>query len=179
MPTPSANALPPRDFATMLAQEYIRKVSVLYPVLTDTAIFGSLEAAYQHKGQFCLPSDRWNVRMVLAIALLSRSQAKGDAQYQNAVLHASAALEQREAVIQPGAIPSVQAVLLLVIYSLLDPSHFNSWFLIGIASRIMVDIGLHQEPPEDQRLKSSQVELRRRVFYCVYSLDRLEPKTFK
>ena len=173
MLVPSNSPLPPRDFATHLARDFIRKVSTLYPVLSETAVFGSLEAVYQHKGLYCSPWDRWVVRMVLAIALLLRSQLKGDSDYKNAVLHACAALEQREAIIQPGSMAAIQAILLLVIYSLLDPSHFNSWYLVGVASRIMVDIGLHQEPPEEIRMKSSQLELRRRIFYCLYSLDRL------
>lgn len=174
MPPPSINALPTRDVATTLVKECIQKVFVLYPVLSETAIFGSLEAAYQHGGNYCLPADRWNIRMVLAIALLCRSQSKGDVHYQSAVRHAAVALEQREAVIQPGSVAAVQAVLLLVIYSTLDPSHFSCWYLIGVASRIMVDIGLHQEGTEDARTKPSQLETRRRLFYCVYSLDRCD-----
>ena len=166
------NALPPRDLATTLVEECMHRVFSLYPILSDTAIFGSLEAVYQHDGHYCAALDRWNVRMVLAIALLCRSQTKDDAQYQSAVRHASIALEQRESVIQPGSVTTVQAVLLLVIYSVLDPSHYSSWYLIGVASRIMVDIGLHQEPSEELRMKPSRLELRRRLFYCVYSLDR-------
>ena len=172
MPQSSANALPPRDHATILIQECIQRVFSLYPILSDTAIFGSLEAVYQHGGHYCTAMDRWIVRMVLAIALLCRSQAKDDANYQSAVCHASVALEQRESVVQPGSVKAVQAVLLLVIYSILDPSHFISWYLVGIASRIMVDIGLHQEPSEEIRMKPFKLELRRRIFYCVYSLDR-------
>ena len=172
MPQPSANALPPRDLATVLVQECLQRIFSLYPVLSDTAIFGSLEAVYQHEGHYCAALDRWNVRMVLAIALLGRSQAKDDTQYQSAVRHASIALEQRESVIQPGSVEAVQSILLLVIYSILDPTHYNCWYLVGVASRIMVDIGLHQEPAEETRMKPPRLELRRRIFHCVYSLDR-------
>lgn len=174
MPQASVCILPQREFAIGLVQECIQKIFIIYPILSDTLVFGSMEAAYQHNGRYCPPQDCWNTRMVLAIACLCRSQAKGDIHYQNAVSHASVALVQREAVLQPGSIATVQATLLLVIYSMMDPSHFSSRFLIGVAARVMVDIGLHQDPAADEqsRLKPAQLELRRRIFFCVYALDR-------
>lgn len=174
MPQPSISMLPPREFGISLVQDCIQKIFVIYPVLSDSMIFGSMEAAYQHNGRYCPPQDCWNTRMVLAIASLCRSQAKGDIQYQNAVSHAAVALGQREAVLQPGSIATVQATLLLVIYSMMDPSHYSSRYLIGVAARVAVDIGLHQDPAADEqmRLKPPQLELRRRIFYCVYALDR-------
>ena len=36
-----------------------------------------------------------------------------------------------------------------------------------------VDLGLHQDPPKSVKMKDSQLDLRRRIFYSVYSLDRL------
>ena len=110
--------------------------------------------------------------MILAIALVSRSQVKDDTLYRDAVRYASSALKHAESVLQPGSVAGLQAILLLVIYSMLDPSHFNSWYLIGVASRVMVDIGLHQEPAEDLRVNKSQLTLRRQIFHCVYTLDR-------
>lgn len=110
--------------------------------------------------------------MILAIALISRSRVKDDTFYRDAVRHASSALEHAESVLQPGSVAGLQAILLLVVYSMLDPSHYNSWYLIGVASRVMVDIGIHQEPAEDLRVNKSQLILKRRLFYCVYTLDR-------
>src|SRR5690606_14631936 len=76
------------------------------------------------------------------------------------------------AVITPATIIGVQATLMLVQYSMLEPQHFNSWYLIGVASRILIDLGLHQEPPKGTKLKPAELDLRRKIFYCVYTLDR-------
>lgn len=48
------------------------------------------------------------------------------------------------------------------------------WFLVGLASRICVDHGLHHET-EHSTVSLSPLELdtRRRLFHIVYSLDRL------
>jgi hypothetical protein len=36
----------------------------------------------------------------------------------------------------------------------------------------MVDLGLHQDPPKGTAMPKGKLELRRRVYYCVYALDR-------
>ena len=164
--------IPPKATAAALVQDCIQKIFIFYPVLPETAAYGSLELFYDQNGRFCSAVDIWNVRMALAIALASKSQVKGDPEYLAAAGHVKAALKHREEVIQPGSVAAVQSTLLLTIYAMLDPSHLSCWYLIGIASRIMVDIGLHQKPFSDPRAKPRDLELRHRVFWCVYSLDR-------
>jgi len=170
MPQFSTNALPPRYLATPLIQHYLDKVFVMIPCLSETALFASACAVYQNAGRHAGPFDHWTVRMVLAIALLSQSRQRGDSKYQDAVRHTAAALEKAEGVLHPGSVLGIQALLLLVQIAMLDPHHFNCWYLIGMASRAMVDLGLHQDPPE--HLQTREVDWRRRVYYCVYTLDR-------
>jgi hypothetical protein len=168
------NKLPPREEAAALIQDCVRKVFTVYPFVAESIPFAALETAYQHDGRYCTPQDTWNLRLVLAIAYLGRSAQQGDDHYMQAVAHMAVALTQREAVLQPGSVNTVQALLLLVIYSLLDPAHFDCWYLVGVAARLMVDIGLHQELQggADSRLRSAQIETRRCVYYSVYALDR-------
>lgn len=172
MPRFSSNALPSREIGRDLVQQCLKEWFALYPVLSKTALFGSLEAVYQQRGYPATPLHRWNIWLVFAIALMSRSHVKGDSAYRDAVRYASNALEHVEAIIQPGSIAGLQAMLLLVLYAMLDPSHFKGWYLIGVASRVMADLGLHQEPAEELRMKEPYLMLRRRIFYCVYNLDR-------
>ena len=172
MPRTASNALPPPETTRVLIERCCRHVYIFYPVLSYTAIFGSHEAVYHSRSSGSQAMHQWNIRLTLALALISQSMVKEDSHYKEAVQHVSAALELVEQVIQPGSIAGIQAVLLLALYSLYDPSHFNSWYLIGVASRMMIDLGLHQEPPGELRVKASQLELRRRIFYCTYSLDR-------
>lgn len=171
MPQNQPSTLPPRDTAVTLVQYSLKEIFSLYPVLSETAVFGSLEAVYQRR-EYADPWDRWVIRMIFANSLISQSRSKGDPQYCEAVRHASSAMEVIEAVLHPGSVAGIRAVLLLVLYSMKDPSHFRSWYLIGVASRVTIDLGLHQEPSDDLRMKESQLQLRRRIFYCVYALDR-------
>ena len=168
-------SLPPMDEAILSIHHYLNTVSVLYPVLSETVIFGSLNAVYQHHGRYARYVDHWNVRMIFAIASITQSTSKNDVQYNDAVHHASSALERAEAVLQPGSAVGIQSMLLLLLFALLDPFHFSSWYLIGVASRAMVDLGLHQDPAEDTKIRESDIDRRHRIYQCVYMLDRLVP----
>ena len=172
MPKFVNNILPQRYAITPLIQHYLDNIHALYPFLSESKLFQSIDAVYQENGRHALPIDRWRIRLVLATAIASLSRKRGDTQYQDAVRHAAAALEEIETVVHPGSIVGIQAILQLVLYAMLDPRHFNSWYLIGLASRVMVDLGLHQDPPEELRLKHSELDMRLRVYDCVYALDR-------
>jgi hypothetical protein len=157
-----------------LIEHYLNNIYVLYPFFSETKLFVSLDVLYQEGGCHAGAIDHWHVRMVLAIALASLSRRNGDAQHHGAMSHASAAFEWAEIVLQPGSIVGVQAILLLVLYALLDPHHFSSWHMIGVASRVMVDLGLHQDSTSLLLMKDSEVQMRHRVYQSVYTLDRLE-----
>jgi hypothetical protein len=174
MPQPTGLPLPAWGVVTTLIQYYIDKVLILYPFLSETAIFAALA---DHQGSQCTPMARWTVRMVAAISLASMSCKRGDQHYVEAVGHAAEAFQSIEAVVQPGSMQGIQSLLFLVIYAMLDPHHFNSWYLIGITSRVTVDLGLHQELPSDTQTPKPHLDFRRRVFHCVYALDRYEMPT--
>jgi hypothetical protein len=171
LPTGLHKALPPRFAATPHIQHYVNNVYSLLPVFEEATLYSSIDALY-HLEEEATPFDHWIVRMVLAIACLSQSDQRGDSLYAEAVGHVNAALEHAEAVLHPGFIHSIQALILLVIYATMDPHHFDSWTLIGAASRTMVDLGIHQDPSRSASISKDKLELRRRVYWCVYALDR-------
>ncbi|KAL6718093.1 hypothetical protein ACLMJK_004179 [Lecanora helva] len=172
MPDFAVNELPQRHVAISLAKHYLENIHVIYPLLSEAKLFAAIDALYQDRSRFATPADHWMTRMVLAIACASKSRKRGDVQYQDAVRHAAGAIEHIESVMHPGSVSGIQAMLVLVLYAILDPHHFSSWYLIGIASRAMVDIGMHQEPPRDARLKEADLQIRRHVYASIYALDR-------
>ncbi|KAI9730541.1 MAG: hypothetical protein M1834_005782 [Cirrosporium novae-zelandiae] len=169
---PSAERFPPRYSATPLIQHYLDNIYILLPFMPETSLWSSVDRVYHNDGSNATPYDHWTVRMVLAIAAASLSQKKGDTYNLIAISHLSAALNYAESVLHPGSVIGIQALLLLVEYSMLDPEHFKSWFLIGMASRAMVDLGLHQDPCEKMQTNKAALDVRRQVFYCVHALDR-------
>jgi hypothetical protein len=143
----------------------------ILPIIEEADLYASLDEVYQ-EGLTATAMDCWTIRIVLAIASAMQSQQRGDTHYSDAVGHICAAIEVAEQVLHPGSIWSIQAMMLLMQYSMLDPAHFDSWQLIGAASRAMIDLGMHQEPSKSSNTRKTKLELRRRVYYCVYALDR-------
>jgi hypothetical protein len=171
LPAGLTKALPPKFAATPLIQHYVNNFFTLLPIFGEASLYRSFDALYQLEDSGTA-LDHWTVRMVLAIACLSQSEQRGDTSYSDAIGHVNAALEHAEEVLHPGNISSIQALLLLVEYAMMDPHHFDSWTLVGAASRLMVDLGIHQDPSRNTPISKSKLEVRRRVYWCVYALDR-------
>jgi hypothetical protein len=172
LPNMDAKALPPRHTAVLLIQHYLDNIFVLMPFFSETSLFASVEAVYEDSGRGAKSSDHWTLRMVLAISAASQSQKGGDSYHQIALRHVSAALARADSVLHPGSVAGIQAILLLVQYSMFDPEHFKVWYLLGMASRVMVDLGIHQDLSAAPNVDKDHLDLRRRVFNGVFSLDR-------
>ncbi|KAJ5351688.1 hypothetical protein N7452_000662 [Penicillium brevicompactum] len=91
-----------------------------------------------------------------------------------------------------GGLEELQAVLLLASFALLRPVAPGLWYIVGVAMRLAVDLGLHYEDgvgidsaTKDGNQAHSRIDarergrrewvrdLRRRLWWCVYSFDRL------
>lgn len=65
----------------------------------------------------------------------------------------------------------LEAVLLLAVYLVMRPSVPGVWYVLGTALRICVDLGLHAETQRTKYLAFTR-DRRRRLFWCLYLLDR-------
>ncbi|KAE8145460.1 fungal-specific transcription factor domain-containing protein [Aspergillus avenaceus] len=164
--------LPARNEITPLLQHFFDNLYIQVPFFSETSFWTSVGTVYETGGRFAKPSDHWFLRMVMAIASASISHHSGDSNQQKSLSLVSGALPYAEEVLRPGSIIGIQALLLLAHYSLFDPKHFRSWYLVGMAARALVDLGLHQDPHSEILKTDEQLEMRRHVFYCVYCLDR-------
>ncbi|KAJ5544823.1 hypothetical protein N7535_006789 [Penicillium sp. DV-2018c] len=171
-PPPSSCLLPARHEVTPLLQHYFDNIFVQLPFFVETSFWTSVDAVYQSGGRFAKPFDHWILRMVLAIASASVSQHYNDKSQQRAWALVTEALTYAEEVLRPGSIAGIQAILLLAQYSLVDPARFRTWYLVGMAVKVAVDLGLHQDPPTEVATEVNRLDLRRRVFHCIYCLDR-------
>ncbi|KAK8159962.1 fungal-specific transcription factor domain-containing protein [Phyllosticta citribraziliensis] len=140
---------------------------------------------------------------------LSSIQQQPEEYHASAIVHLESFLGSSPAVDRPdgfgGGLEELQAVLLLAGFALLRPIAPGLWYIVGVAVRLGVDLGLHYEDgvgidgatgeeartpdhPEDTHTNMDRDEqldpkergrrqwvrdLRRRLWWCVYSLDRL------
>ncbi|KAK1997146.1 hypothetical protein LX36DRAFT_691589 [Colletotrichum falcatum] len=71
------------------------------------------------------------------------------------------------------SLSSIQALVTLVIHSMLTPAEVNLFTLVHIGLAHCIELGIHREPPpaaDQDEVKNQQ--LRRLAFFTMYSLDR-------
>ena len=185
LPEPStpAGKLPPRQASYPVVQYYLSHIHTIFPFFAETSLLALLEEVY-HVQQPPMPAsmpqarpnlrsqDYWMLYMVLAIGSAVQSRNRQDTFYRNAVEYAAQAMPYADRALAPGHVTQIQSLLLLTLYSMLDPAHFDSWHLIGFTCRAIVDLGFHQDPPQSQKMDAAALDARRRTFYCAYALDR-------
>jgi len=168
-----SNSLPPKPAASALFKFYKANISSLYPVFTDNTFLDSLlDKMYDERTPPTKSSDLWIFWMVLAIGSSAQSRSQTDEHYDNGVKFVARAMGFADAALTPGYMAQIQSLLLLTQYAMLDPAHFDSWQLIGFTCRAVTDLGYHQDPPKSQVKDHNGLEARRKLFYCVYALDR-------
>ena len=135
---------------------------------------------------------------------LSTPQSQPEEYHASAMVHLEHFLGSTPAADRPegfgGSLEELQAVLLLAGFALLRPVAPGLWYIVGVAVRLAVDLGLHYEDGTgieengvgshgaalqttsavqngvDAKEKGRREwvrDLRRRLWWCVYSFDRL------
>ncbi|KAH7181198.1 fungal-specific transcription factor domain-containing protein [Fusarium sp. MPI-SDFR-AT-0072] len=172
LPESDQARLPPRQTAHVLVQHYMDNVYSLFPCFSETSLLTALDDIYQEDTRTIKDSDYWMVYMVLAIGSTAQSKRSQDTHYLTGLEYASRAMNHADGALTPGYVTQIQSLLLLTQYAMLDPAHFDSWHLIGFTARAIVDLGFHQDPPLSSVPDKASLDMRRKIFYCVYALDR-------
>ncbi len=134
-------------------------------------------------------------------------QCQPEEYHASAIVHLEACLSSPSSIDRPdgfgGGLEELQAVLLLAGFALLRPVAPGLWYIIGVAVRLAVDLGLHYEDGKDIEVGLEEVtedskneetdlarmhrersarergrrewvrDFRRRLWWCTYSFDRL------
>ncbi|KAI5457531.1 fungal-specific transcription factor domain-containing protein [Mariannaea sp. PMI_226] len=170
--------LPRAEVGTILLRAYFDEVHPQYPILHRDTILqwertvsrevpSGREASQDHIMMYFL-------NMVYAISsLVLQYNGEGSAKG-----FLAAAQQHQDYVIQLNSVESVQAILCHALYSLYSPVGVSVWSLSGLALRQCIELGFHRMNrrfyPKENLLRS---ELRKRVFWCSYSMDRAAAMT--
>lgn len=175
VPDPTEDSFPTRAEAFATVQYYMANIYSLFPSFSETHLLTVLDDVYQQDEKVkdrLKDADFWLLYMVLAIGYVAQSRDKNDDYSRRGLDFVARALPFADKALMPGYPSQIQSLILFTQYSMLDPGHFDSWYLIGFASRAVVDLGFHQDPPQLQVPDKAALDLRRKMFYCVYALDR-------
>ncbi|KAK3688502.1 fungal-specific transcription factor domain-containing protein [Podospora appendiculata] len=208
-PTIHPAVFPSRALGQKLVSLYFEHANPQIPVLHKGEFMEMFEQAYAEEGRVRGPRELYVLNMVFAIGggiILGDSAktetdhppsssgglAAGSKQSQPEEYHASAIVHLEACLGSGGGLEELQAVLLLANFALLRPVPPGLWYIIGVAVRLAVDLGLHYEDGKDidaglvdtasqqgasqgrERGRREYVrDLRRRLWWCTYSFDRL------
>ncbi|KAI1769349.1 hypothetical protein GGR53DRAFT_461511 [Hypoxylon sp. FL1150] len=82
------------------------------------------------------------------------------------------ALQHMAAARDPRTMQNTEAMTLLVIYHLRSASGMGLWYMIGLAMRTCIDLGMHRKSYE-KGLSPTIIQARWRLFRTVYSIERV------
>ncbi|KAK5660254.1 hypothetical protein OQA88_12793 [Cercophora sp. LCS_1] len=199
-PTIHPAPFPERAVAQKLVTLYFEYANPQLPVLHRGEFMEMLDRAYAEEERVRGPRELYMLNMVCAIggAIILGEGGKSDEvldgpkQAQPEEYHASAIVHLESCLGSGGGLEELQAVLLLANFALLRPVPPGLWYIIGVAVRLAVDLGLHYEDGKDVESGLGDVsaqqsetlakergrrewvrDLRRRLWWCTYSFDRL------
>ncbi|KAA8909718.1 hypothetical protein TRICI_004367 [Trichomonascus ciferrii] len=156
-----------------LTKRYFTWMNSAYPVLHECVFHLQLEKCRSDPAS-ASAFDLYQVNMVMAIALASISRPHLSTSEIGRVAHDfwKSATKNLNNVLNGRGIHRLQNILLLLQYTLLVPKAGNLWQLSGTAMRFATEMGLYTEPNPTQDFDPLKLDVRRRVFWTCYCIDR-------
>lgn len=117
-----------------------------------------------------MPVLAFIVFMVLNIAAIVRVRSRVDTPSPEGFY--TAALHFSQDCFSHISLSTIQALAVLLIHCLLIPAEANVWTLTHLAMAHCVELGVHRDRPQGAHYEWDHQQLRRSIFYTIYSLDR-------
>ncbi|KAK1585740.1 fungal-specific transcription factor domain-containing protein [Colletotrichum navitas] len=167
----TSSSLPKDAIARRFVDAYFRNVNRAYPFVNRVKVLRDLESLGESTKRR-RDADSTLLYLVMAIGCTTLQRAgqipndtasKFDVAYAD-IIQECLAREDLE---------SIHILVLVALYSLFDPKGISTWSIAGIVSRQAMLLGLSRRSSEDKRLSAMDIELRHRLFWSIYVLDRM------
>lgn len=169
----------PRDIALRLTTNYNEKILPIFPCFNAESIWGHFNRVYEDSSGTRDKYSTYVVSMIIAISIatsIDNNVAKITKLTQQNFAIAAANMNTW---LKEPSVRALQAVLLLIQYGFMLPEAVDVRRLVALAMSLVVDLGLHLEPVEGNiRPRPMSIdgdvhpELRRRIFWVAYDMDR-------
>ncbi|PLB42450.1 putative C6 transcription factor [Aspergillus candidus] len=169
---------PPNDvMGARILRAYLTRLHVRYPFLDRRELWRLHEDRWRLAGarREDLEREEWfgifKLYVVYAIGATTL-QLSGEYSYVSPERFYITALQQVPAMCETRSVENIEAMTLLVVYHLRSASSQGVWYMIGLAMRTAIDLGLHRKANEIY-LDPITAQMRRRLFWTVYYLERV------
>jgi hypothetical protein len=155
---------------TQLSEAFFDTIHLQYPFLHKPSHERLIHETFKPGAQDEIAT--FQVTMVLSISALILSR-RSHVELPSAGWCA-AAVKRFSSLHVGNSMRGLQCLLLLMIYAMDSPSsHFNAWSINYQCIAMVIDLGLQRKPSRATSLSFLQREMRTRIFWVVYSLDRM------
>lgn len=165
----AAPHLPSRELTNNLVESFNAGAQYLLPTLHEPSFWKVVDDVYGGDPE---PYKNFTLRIVIAISMQRLS-----AQYAGlADSYYLASLPFLEETITLMSLETLQALVLIAQYSLVTPTRTAAYWVVGFAARLCHEMGMTEEATiastnTDESLNALQVDMRRRLFWIVTSMD--------
>ncbi|KAH8807396.1 fungal-specific transcription factor domain-containing protein [Xylogone sp. PMI_703] len=111
-------------------------------------------------------------QVFLALSIGATLQIRRRAYFHNPGTFFNSAMSLSNYVFNSISLPSLQAILLLLVHSLVEPGGPDIWTLTHLAMAHSIDLGFHREVGDNMKFSRVAIEMRRRIFFSIYTFDR-------
>ncbi|KAH8680268.1 fungal-specific transcription factor domain-containing protein [Ilyonectria robusta] len=156
-----------------LVDFYFAHSHTLYPIIQRSEFTATLHFVRSNPDAPLAqsPLSLFRIWMVLAIGSTAYCSVTL-AEESESMLYYDKALTYFEAALEYGDMAALEVIALQVSYSFFNQLGPNTWFLVGLAARIALGMGLHTSKTYEG-LPHDVVERRKRVFFSIYMMDRV------
>ncbi|KAK7180854.1 fungal specific transcription factor domain-containing protein [Paraphaeosphaeria sporulosa] len=176
IPTPSfVNRFypyPQPSQAQRLFSVFFNRMHTKWPILDRTVYEKVYERQYD---QASLPIiERCTLHLIYAISARFLQLTKQQRIDVDPEAHFVAAIEQMDYIMERHNTLTVQFLTLLAVYGQRSPYGAGVWSQVRYAMTLCVELGMHRKPTANSPQRDPRdLELRRRIFWSCYCLDRL------
>ncbi|KAL2832890.1 fungal-specific transcription factor domain-containing protein [Aspergillus cavernicola] len=169
---------PPNDeMGGRILHAYLTRLHVRYPFMDRKELWRLHEDRWRlakAKREELVKSERFGIfKLYLTYAIgATTMQLSEKYDYVPPERFYITALQQVPAMCETRSVENIEAMTLLVVYHLRSASSQGVWYMIGLAMRTAIDLGLHRKANEIN-LDPITAQMRRRLFWTVYYLERV------
>ncbi|ORY01752.1 fungal-specific transcription factor domain-domain-containing protein [Clohesyomyces aquaticus] len=170
-PVASYNTHPAPAQAQRLFSVFFNRLHTRWPIL-DRSVYESVFERQSAHGAMSV-IERSTLHLIYAISArflqLTKQSADVDPE-----AHFAAAIEPMDYILEQHNSATVQFLTLLAIYGQRSPYGAGVWSQVRFAITLCVELGMHRKPTPHSPLRNPRdLEIRRRIFWSCYCLDRL------
>ncbi|OJJ50419.1 hypothetical protein ASPZODRAFT_13499 [Penicilliopsis zonata CBS 506.65] len=156
-----------------LLEFYFAHSHTLYPIIRQTEFTSVLWRLYADPLDPLAQSPLWQFRIWMVLAIGSTAYSSVTlVDESESVQFFQKAMTYFEAVMGCGYLAGLEALMLQVSYSFFNKIGPNTWFLVGLAARMAIGMGLHTADTY-RSLAIDVAEYQKRLFFSLYMMDRV------